>query len=286
VHILTKIFVVIATFLSIALSMLVIAYATNVDRVRQDYASETAQRVTAQADNASISSLKNSESIRLNDTIQLQQNERAAIRGQLTQLQAERAELQIAKNKAEAELGASNARINQQAEQVKTAMDLQAKANDELTTLRANELRFRNRALEAEQSINDLQSQNDVLNQNYRALQEELAMLKRDAQGAAAGVVSSGGLSSKPYEYTGALISGRVESVERDVASGKMLAKLSIGANDRVAKNMLLRVVRDREFVANIVVEQTDLSFSIGAVDALGRPVEVRAGDLVVSRIQ
>jgi small-conductance mechanosensitive channel len=286
VHILTKIFVVIATFLSIALSMLVIAYATNVDRVRADYAQETARRVSAEASASSAGALRSSESARFNATVTAQQTELEQVRGQLATLQAERAELQVAKNQAEANLAASNARINQQAEQVKTAMELQSKANDELTTLRANELRYRTRALESEQTINDLTSANEVLNQNYRALQEELAILKRDVQGAAAGAVSSKGIASKPFEYTGALISGRVESVERDIASGKNLAKLSIGANDRVSKNMLLRVVRDNQFIGNIVIEQTDLSFSIGAFDSLNLGSDLRAGDLVVSRLQ
>lgn len=282
-HILTKIFVVIATFLSIALSMLVIAYATNVDRVRADYANETARRVTAEATHAAASSQARSEAVRLNDAIQQQQNELAAIRAQLTQLQNERAQLQVAKNKAEADLAAQVAKINQQAEQVKTALELQAKANEELTGLRKSELTLRQRALDAEQAINDLTSQNDVLKQNYRALQEELAMIKRDVNNVNAGVVSS---NSTPFEYTGPVISGRVESVERDVASGKTLAKLSVGSNDRIAKNMILRVVRNGEFVANIVIEQTDLSFSIGSVDTLGRPTEVRSGDVIVSRVQ
>jgi hypothetical protein len=273
VHILTKIFVVIATFLSIALSMLVIAYATNVDRVRADYADEFARRVSAEASLGVAASQAKSESVRLNDAIQQQQNELATVRAQLTQLQAERAQLQVAKNKAEAELAAQIAKINQQSEQVKTAMELQAKANEELATLRTSELKLRERALEAEQTINDLTSQNDVLTANYRALQEELAMIKRDAQGVAAGAVAN--TASRPFE-----------SVERDVASGKTLAKLSVGSNDRIAKNMILRVVRDGQFIANIVVEQTDLSFSIGAVDTLGRQTEVRAGDVIVSRVQ
>jgi hypothetical protein len=284
VHILTKIFVVIATFLSIALSMLVIAYATNNDRIRADYANETNRRLTAEATFAAASSQARTESVRLNDQVGQQQAELASIRAQLTQLQNERAQLQIAKNKAEADLAAQIAKINQQSEQVKTAMELQAKANEELSTLRKSELSLRTRALEAEQAINDLTSQNDVLNANYRALQEELAMIKRDSQGVAAGAVASS--ASRPFEYTGPVISGRIESVERDVASGKTLAKLSVGSNDRIAKNMILRVVRDGQFIANIVVEQTDLSFSIGAIDTLGRPTEVRSGDAVVSRVQ
>jgi chromosome segregation ATPase len=116
------------------------------------------------------------------------------------------------------ELAATVAKINQQAEQVKTALELQSKANEELTGLRASELKLRTRALSAEQTINDLTSQNDVLNQNYRALQEELAMIKRDVTNVAAGAVASS--NNRPFEYTGPVISGRIESVERDVASG------------------------------------------------------------------
>lgn len=283
-HILTKIFVVIATFLSIALSMLVIAYATNVDRIRADYAEETARRVSGEAAQTVAAASAGRQLARQIAISDGQQKELETIRAQLTQLQNERAQLQVAKNKAEAELAATVAKINQQAEQVKTALELQSRANDELTGLRASELKLRERALASEQTINDLTSQNDVLNQNYRALQEELAMIKRDVTNVAAGAVASS--NNRPFEYTGPVISGRIESVERDVASGKTLAKLSVGSNDRIAKNMILRVVREGQFIANIVVEQTDLSFSIGAVDTLGRPTEVRSGDVIVSRVQ
>jgi chromosome segregation ATPase len=285
VHFLTKVFVVIATILSIALSALTIAYATNVDRIRRDYEQQRGKLGMVEASSAAQSAQQAAAVTRLQETIASLQNQVSNTTGQLTDLQGQRSTLISERDKANAERATTQAKIDELAEVAKTQATLLTNYREEVEKLRGSELAFRQQRLELEDRISDLESQREVLDQNYRALQEELAAIKTDTQGGrtAAGAISS---VSGAFTYAGPIIQGRVESVERDGATNKLMAKLNVGTNDRVAKNMRLYVIRDNNFVGNLVVTNADLSFSVGAFDSLGLSNEVKAGDLIVSRVQ
>jgi vacuolar-type H+-ATPase subunit E/Vma4 len=285
VHFLTKVFVVIATVLSIALSALTIAYATNTDRIRRDYEQQRGKLGMVEASHATSAAQHGSAVTRLNETIASMQNELSQTKGQLTDLQGQRSTLIAERDKANAERSTTQAKIDELAEVAKTQATLLTNYREEVEKLRNSELAFRQQRLDLEDRISDLESQREVLDQNYRALQEELAAIKTEAQGGrvAAGAVSG---SSGAFTYAGPIIQGRVESVERDAATSKLMAKLNVGTNDKVAKNMRLYVIRDNNFVGNLVVTNADLSFSVGAFDSLGLANEVKAGDLIVSRVQ
>jgi septal ring factor EnvC (AmiA/AmiB activator) len=290
VHVLTKVFVVIAALLSILLAGMVIVHTSNTDKVRADYQAELARRLATDSALQTASAQGGSEKSRLMDQIQQAQNDRNELQQQMTNLASERSKLLADLNRALAEKTTSESKIGELTETARTQSTLIASMREELGTIRGSETSSRKKLLDAEDRINDLTSKNDVLTQNIRALQEELAERNRALQVAgtqaasgAAGLVS--GSAPQPFVYSGPRIVGRVESVSRDSASGRTLAKITVGSNDRVSNNMLLRIVRDNEFVANLVVSNTDLSFSVGAVDFLGRSVDVREGDMVVSRI-
>jgi len=284
VHFLTKVFVVIATVLSIALSALTIAYATNVDRIRRDYQEQKTKYASLEAQYSVATAQQRSEFSRLQETIASLQNESSNIKGQITQLQQERSVLIVERDRAIADRSTTQSKIDELAELGKTQANLLTNYREEVEALRTGELGFRQQRLELEDRISDLESQREVLDQNYRALQEELAQIKQESRG---GTVTAAGLvSEKPFTYAGPIIQGRVESVERDTSTQKFLAKLNVGTNDRITKNMRLYVVRDNNFVGNLVVTQADLSFSVAAFDNLGLSTELRAGDTIVSRVQ
>ncbi|HEX2837389.1 MAG TPA: hypothetical protein VHN77_04600 [Phycisphaerales bacterium] len=281
-HILTKAFMVIATLLSVALSALVIAYAANTDKIRQDYSEVKVELEATKAALSAGTSTQSQQIVRLEQQVGDLTSRLSDANSKVTALQDERATLQRDKAQAVADKTSAESKISEQTEVARTQATLLTNLGDEVRTLRKNELVYKQRQLEMEDRLNDLQAQRDVLDQNYRALQEELAQLKQGTTTTVAG----GGAATAPYQYTGPVIMGKVESVQRDPGTNRTLAKLSIGSNDRVAKNMLMRVVRNNQFIANVVVTQADLSYSIGAVDTLGKQVEVREGDTVVSRLQ
>lgn len=284
-HILTKAFVFLATVLSIVLSALVIGFVMNADRLRSELSDEQAGRLSAESAMAATSSLAGTEKTRLAEQIQTLQGQVSGMQKEVTQLQSERSQLVAEKERAVADRTAIELRISELGELAKTQANLIEQYRTEVSDLRKTEITSKQLKLEAEDTIADLESKAQVLQANLRAVQEELAEFRRTAGTGTSVAGSTRTGVSAPFTYNGPMIVGRVESVTRDPSSGRTLAKLSVGSNDRVQNNMQMKIVRGSSFVANVVVTQTDLTYSLGAVDTLNRPVEVLEGDTVVSRI-
>ena len=283
-HVLTKVFVVIAAILSVALSALVIAFAVNTDRIREDYQNVVSAKATIEAQYSAASSISEQERVRLNSAIEQLNRDSASLQANLGTLQNERNSLAAAKARAETERDAITSKIAELGETVKTQAALITSYRTEVTSLRDAELDFRKRALDMDNRVNDLESQREVLEQNFRAIQEQLAEAKRSTSGMpAAGIVS--GNSEQSFVYTGPRIQGRVEEVRVDSATGKTLVRLSVGTNDKAAKNMKFFIVRADEFIANVVVAQPDMKWSVAEVTLANRGATVQVGDLVVSKI-
>ncbi len=284
-HFLTKVFVVLAALLSIVLSAMVIAYAVNTDRILANY---TSLQALSQSQDAKIAELQSKISAgQIGDRAMIQQlnSDLANREQQISDLQRAKAQLETDKNRAESARQSLESKIAELGETAKTQAALIASYTEEIRTLRSSEFTSRRAALDMEDRMSDLESQKEVLEQNYRALQEEIAELRRSSELAASGGGSSGGASS-PFVYSGSVIFGSVDEVTEDISTGSTLVKINIGTNDRVAKNMRFGVVRDGAFVGNLVVISTDSKFSIAKFDALNTGKKVAAGDKVQSRFQ
>ncbi len=290
---LTKVLVIFAAVLSLFLSALVIAYSVNTDRIVADRDSEIARSQNALAGAASTATQASEERIRAQtekDTLTKALGDATA---KLSELERVNADLTRGKAKAEQELQAITLKIAELGETVKTQATLLTGYRDEVSALRKNELRFREQAVQSDDRISDLESQNEVLTQSVRALREQLeeARLAREggaSMGVVGGLVSGASLSraGDPFVDTGIPVTGSIETVSTDPSTGATLVKINLGSNDRIRENQKLFVSRGKDFVANLVVVKTDLRFAIAKVDALSRKVEVQSGDAVASRLQ
>jgi hypothetical protein len=286
---LTKVLVIFAAVLSLFLSALVIAYSVNTDRIVADRDAEIARSQNALAGAASTATQASEERIRAQtekDTLTKALGDATA---KLSELERVNADLTRGKAKAEQELQAITLKIAELGETVKTQATLLTGYRDEVSALRKNELRFREQAVQSDDRISDLESQNEVLTQSVRALREQLeeARLAREG-GASMGVVSGASLSRSgdPFVDTGIPVTGSIETVSTDPSTGATHVKINLGSNDRIRENQKLFVSRGKDFIANLVVVKTDLRFAIAKVDALSRKVEVQSGDAVASRLQ
>ena len=282
-HVLTKVLVVFAAILSVALSALVIAYAVNTDRIAADYSNM--QRIKLAVETSHASQLAEWNTIKTRQDAQLMDanNKLAEQQARISTLESERTTILADKAKAIAEKDQVSNSINDLRETAKTQAAIIQNYHDEVSTLRGNELSYRTRMAELDDRINDLVSQNDVLNQNYRALQEQIAEAKRAQEQMLSGNKSGG---EGPVVSTGPLINGRIEAVQVDPSSKKTIAKINVGTNDRVFKNQQFAVVRGDKFLGNLVITEPDLKWSVGVVNTLGQQVEVKEGDMVMSRLQ
>lgn len=280
-HILTKVFIVFAAVLSLVLAALTMAYSVNADAIVSKYSdaqkAAAAAQAAQQAATAAAADKAAVDARQIHD-LQILVSDLAARNAALvTESSSLSASVQAEKNRADA----VENQIGDSLETTKAQAEVIDSLRQELSSLRESELQLRRMALNYEDRVNDLSSQNDVLNATVRALQEQLASAQRAAEMAMSGV---NGETDKPYEATGPVIRGRVTEVSTDPASGQPLVQLDVGSNDRVAENMQLHVGRGSSFVATLVVVRTDLQSSVARVALTNDGMSVQPGDLVVSR--
>ena len=143
------------------------------------------------------------------------------------------------------------------------------------------------RNAELEKAIADLRRSYEAAENEKKLVREQLAEAKSQLDALRAGGGTLGAVkANEPFVYSGPTITGKVEEVTNDSATGAMLAKISVGSNDNIRDNMKLAIRRDNEFVGNLVILKTDLKFAIGKIDLLGRSVAVQVGDVVQSNLQ
>lgn len=285
-HILSKIFVVVAAVLSVLLSGLTMAYAVNADRVLADYSAEQARRQSAEGNLRAETEGASVERSRLNASISDLNNALAARDSQIRELQTGVAREIAAKRDAQSQRDEILNKTKVLEETSRTQAKLLEGYRTEVTSLRDSEVVFRQRELELEDRINDLESQREVLEQTMRALQEQLTEVRTTLAGAQTGATSSSGAAARPFVDSGTLITARIEKIEKDPASGALYATINAGTNDRIRDNMQLYIGRNNEFIGHLIITKTDLNHAIGRIDLLGRSVAVQSGDTVLSRLR
>lgn len=281
-HVVTKVLVVFAAVLSVFLSALVIAYSVNADRITGDYQAELSRRLTAEASLSAQTAQFQTKATQDAEVRAQLERDLAARTDAIRTLERTNADLALGKSKAEQDFQSVTLKIAELGETAKTQAALLNSFRDENQSLRKNELRLREQMIQADDRIADLQSSNEVLTQNLRALQEQLTEARLAREGGA----TTTGAGGQPFVYTGEILTGRVESINKDAATGQMLAKINLGSNNQIRNNMLMRIGRGTDFVANLVIVETDQQYAIGRIDTLNRDVSVQVGDTVSSRLQ
>jgi hypothetical protein len=290
VHILTKVLMVFAAVLAIFLSALTIAYSANTDKIVSDYAQESARRAAAEASASVQVAQAGEEQVRLNAQLDAANRDNQQIKVRADDLERENAELRDARARAEAAVDALKGEQRVLAETANTQAKLLENYRSEVSKLLTAELAFRKRELELDERIGELESQREVLQANVRALQEQLTETRvTQGPGGSSPAMAVGGLgrpaADTSFVSSGPLVRTKVTRVTTDTATGSPLAQIGVGSAGGFRTNQKLFVVRNGNFVANVVLVQTDLQWSIGRIDSLGQPADVREGDEVWSRL-
>lgn len=278
-HTVTKILVVFAAVLCVLLAALTMAYSVNAERIVANYQAQVLARQAAEESAAADKARAQAQMDELRQQIAALQNQVTNLTMQKNALDAERAQLIAQARQAEAARESRNAQIDQLAATARTQALLIESYRSEVTRLRENELAFRRREIELEDRLNDLESLREVHEANIRALQEQLVELRRtiETQGAVAT-----GAAGPGAPYTPSIpISGTIVKVGRHPATGKPVATINVGTNNQVRENMRLVIYRGGQFLGNLLITRADLQWSVGEIDTLNRPVDIREGDSV-----
>ena len=287
-HILTKVFVVLAAVMSLMLAASTIIYAYNAETIRGAFQDmKLGKELSARALSNQASAHARLEATLMGE-IETREQEKAAVEADLNALQIQVEQLRREKFTAEAAADRIRGQITQFGGASQTQATLIENYKDEVSELRDDELRFRDERLQLEDAIADQSSQIEVLQQENRALQEQLAAANADleeARGNGAVARSGGAAASGPIQLQGAPVFGTIRGVRSEPATGKTLVQVDLGANDRMRENVKLHVFRGDMFVANVVLKNIDLQDSMGEVVLAASGQEIREGDRVTTRL-
>ena len=285
-HIVTKILIVFGAILCILLSALTVSLAGNTEAVRGAYAAERDAKLAAQGELA----VERSESAKLTASAAVEKEPLVRIaqesEAKLRALETERNTLKAEKSEAQGQVDTLRNQFNELTVATQTQASLIKSLKDELDASRKASLDTAKQLAEVIERLNESERLRGVLDQTARSLREQLeeTKLATVASGAAGGAGAGAlGAQGRSVELAGPRVSGRIVRTFKS-PSGEDMAAVNIGSGAGLKVNTKLNIVRDG-FVASLVITAVDVSESIGRVEKLGRDVEARADDLVLSRL-
>jgi len=284
VHILTKVFVLFAAVLSMLMASLAISYSVNAERILDDYEKARERADAAESELAASQAIGAQERATLEEDKSRLQDELASRDAELRRLEAANTELRIALRQAESERGSIASRIAQLGVTTQTQAKIIEEYKNELSRLRTAELNYRDEKIDLEKKLGDLESQVIVFEQVKRALEEQLAEIRRSMDPSTARVADE--RVARASEVPGPPISGRIDEVRQDPNSDDTLVKINLGTNDRISNNTRMYVHRGGDrYLGELVVIETDLNHAVARVAYTVNGQTIRQGDGVLSRL-
>lgn len=290
-HVVTKILIVFGALLAILLAALSMAFAANAGTIRDSVAGEAAGRIAAMAALDLERTKVATEISRIKSEKEVADGQVKTLTDQIKTLQEERNRL-LAES-SQAKLDAERARNLAAAKDgvLQTNTKLIETLSNEANSLRTRGLDSAKREAELTERLSELESQNQVLTQNIRAIQEQLAEAKSSMKAAPTASSASAGVAALPasvansgVESFGPLVSARVRKVTR-AENGEDLAFITVGSSSGIKAGQRLHIVRDGRFVASLVITVVDAGEAAGRIDYLGRSVSVAENDMVLTRV-
>ena len=291
-HILTKIFIVLVALLAVALTPLVVVFASNEGTYREKFLGESAKAKSAQAELAKSNEGRQIEASRF-------LAERTEFENTIATLRRERDAKDSDIRRMEADLAATRANQASMAAQLAT-LAAASKADSELKDLLVKDLREeREKALSAEKRFIEIderlrKTENDFATSEAarRDIQEQIKQIM-DERDRALGEVN------RYYAVFGKLPTNQAALgtiPDRDITTSILnvrrsadgvLAEIDAGSRDGVREGWLMTIADGGTFIGNLRVIKVDVNRSTGVVeleDASGRG-EVKTGQRVFSRL-
>lgn len=288
--ILTKVFVVLVSVLSVVLVTLIVPFVANTENYKSQVdvakADAAAARSTAQTRQSEIQSLTEKGMAGIQDlkaTITEQQAKIGDLTTRLATAQAETASERTAKIQADANVSRLSAAQEQQA-QIVIAMETELKGR------RPEMVKQQTQIIQLMDRNNEITSQLESLNRQVRRYSEDISQLSaRNAQleeqlarvGPAATEGASSAAASVPF-YSDVIIPGKVTDIQSSDES--TFAQINVGKNDGVQENMKFLVHRGGQYIGTLVVMKVDAKASAGRLTLAQGALAI--GDEVISGAQ
>lgn len=292
-HIVTKILMVACAVLALLLAALTMAFASNAGAIRQSIKTEMNRRAAAENELSALSAKAGVELTTQEDRRKAAESARDNANKRIAELEQENTNLRSREQQALADAASIRNQISQLGASADTLSQLVTNYRNEVTSLRDSNMGFQKREIELLDRINDLESAREVLEQNARALKEQLEetklALQTAQQGAQSGAVlgaAAQGVKSSAREMAGPLVRARVTQTFRSPAGDEMVV-INEGSNRGIKPNTLMNIVRGSDqFVASIEIVSVEPTSSVGKVKFYARQyTSVMSDDVVLSRL-
>lgn len=293
-HVLTKIFIVLVALLAVALTPLVVVYASNENSFRTRYLEQ--QAAAASATSRLIAAQESFDVARSR-----LDRERDEVERELAAVRKERDEKDAAARRLDAELAQTRTAQTSMSTQLAT-LAAALKADAELKEILVGELRTeRDKALAAERRFIEIdeklrKSENDLLTLEAarRDLQEQLRQVLDEKERALTQVnryvAIVGALPDSASLPGGGVAPDRnltaaVLNVRR--SADAVLAEIDAGSRDGVREGWVMMIADGGNFIGNLRVTKVDVNRSTGVVELEDptRRGEVRPGQKAIARI-
>jgi len=279
VHFLTKFLVVVASVLSVLLAGLSVGLAYNAEAAVRDYSELESALSAAKSQVSDRESRALVERDALQEQLEMASRDRANARNRLAQTRGEleRINQQLIETRRQAQT--FEAELSGFRALLQTMQDVDQARADELENLRESEIDYAMREIALTDQINELSSQLEVAQETNRSLLEEVTQLRERVDLLASGAGATGdtatGTRPAPRGFR-----GRVTSVEANPAGGQLVG-INAGSQDNLAERMKLRVTRNGQFVATLIIREVNLNDSIAVVDVSAQGMQVEEGDAI-----
>ena len=289
-HVLTKIFIVLVSMLSVLLVPLVVAYAHNEANFKDKYDQEKLKAATSskrlqveQNSSAAAISRKDLELQDLNIA-----NGSLSKELEESKAAARKLESQLVRNeKLQANI---EARLAVLASSVDASQKLTDNLVGELRTVRSDAAADAKRVIDLDERLRDLDAQNEVNVAARRALQEELQQLREELATAIRDVSSYqqkfGTLITVGAELSPPL--GDLDATVVNVRRGQdqALAVINAGTRDGIEEGWVMTVARGGNFLATLRIIAVDINRATGVLEFedIQNRGEVQPGDRVMAR--
>ena len=272
-HVLTKVFIVLVSLLSVLLVPLVVVYSHNEDSFKAKYEQADIQAKAANSALQTAQALNGAEVEQLNAKISGLDRDKAELERDLTDAQVQVRELEAKLVAAESLKTEINARLATLASSTKAAQDITSSLLNETRDLRGDGVRLREQNTDLEQALNEVTSQLEVATAARRALKEELERLKEEHGQAIAKIADYVAMYGDIQAVAASSMGGIAPDINltapilavRRTAQGTY-AEIDAGSTDGVKEGWIMTIAHGGRFIGNLRIEKVDLNKSTGIV--------------------
>lgn len=280
-HVLTKIFIVLVSLLTVLLVPLVVVYAHNENSYQSRYLSAEAQAASLRSALEAAKAGYGAAEMRKNAQIESLGATNLELRRQADRLEVQNRSLEARSADAESMDAEIHSQLSTLTSSVAAGQELTESLIDELRGLRREALASERQKVELDEHLRDTQAKLDAAIEARRALQEELQRLRDEhakaldtvaqylaRNGPLEGGPAAGDFRDRPIDKD---LDARILSVRR--TADQTLAEIDAGSRDGVKEGWVMTIGSNGAFMGNLRIISVDINRATGVVELEQTPI-------------